>query len=56
MAKRMWDRYQDIYHREMFSGVYGGSAGRSMAQCFGALETAGTTDPDAVRSGRRGGT
>ena len=56
MAKRMWDRYQEIYHKEMFSGVYGGSAGLSMAQYFEALEKAGTTDPDAVMKVIRGGT
>jgi ABC-type branched-subunit amino acid transport system substrate-binding protein len=56
MAKRIWDRYQDIYHKELFSGVYGGSAGLSMSQYFEAVQKAGTTDPDAVMSAVRGGT
>jgi branched-chain amino acid transport system substrate-binding protein len=56
MAKRMRARYQELYHKEMFSGVYGGSAANSMAQYFEALEQAGTTDPDTVMRTIRGGT
>lgn len=56
MAKRMWTKYKELYNKEMFCGVYGGSAGQSMAQYFDALEKAGTTDPDEVMRTIRGGT
>jgi branched-chain amino acid transport system substrate-binding protein len=56
MAKRMWTKYKELYNKEMFTGVYGGSAALSMAQYFEALEKAGTTDPDTVMRTIRGGT
>jgi branched-chain amino acid transport system substrate-binding protein len=56
MAKRIGERYQETYKKEMFSGVYGGSAGLAMAQYFEAVEKAGTVEPDELMRTIRGGT
>lgn len=56
MAKRMWDRHKELYNKDMFSGVYGGSAALPMCQYFEAVQQAGTLDPDVVMSTIRGGT
>lgn len=56
MAKRIWNRYNELYKKDMFIGLYGGSASNSMGQYFEALEQAGSTDPDTVMRTLRGGT
>ncbi|MGD0854927.1 MAG: ABC transporter substrate-binding protein [Dehalococcoidia bacterium] len=56
MAKRIWNRYRELYKKDMFTGAYGGSAINSQGQYFEALEQAGTTDPDIVMKTLRGGT
>ncbi|MBN1376046.1 MAG: ABC transporter substrate-binding protein [Dehalococcoidia bacterium] len=56
MAKRISDRYKELYEKEIFLGAYGGSAINSQGQYFEALEQAGTTDPDVVMRTLRGGT
>jgi hypothetical protein len=56
MAKRIWDRYRELYKKDMFTGAYGGSAINSQGQYFEVLEQAGTVDPDVVMKTLRGGT
>ena len=56
MSKRIWDRYKELYNKDMFIGAYGGACALSMGQYFEALEQAGTTDPDIVMRTIRGGT
>ena len=56
MAKRIWEKYKEVYKKDPFIGVFGGSACNSQGQYFEALEQAGTTDPDVVMKTLRGGT
>jgi branched-chain amino acid transport system substrate-binding protein len=56
MAQRIWDKYRELYKKDMFIGNFGGAACDSQGQYFEALEQAGTTDPDVVMKTLRGGT
>jgi len=56
MAKRIWDRYRELYKEDMYLGAFGGMGITSQGQYFEALEQAGTTDPDTVMKTLRGGT
>ncbi|MCX6008329.1 MAG: ABC transporter substrate-binding protein [Chloroflexi bacterium] len=56
MAKRVLNRYRELYKKDMYTGVYGACGINAQGQYFEALEQAGTTDPDVVMRTLRGGT